>query len=225
MARRRRRPSSRTPGTKSRTLSIQKTCELSADRRRECRCPERRRRAVDRGRRGSEGSGTGRRPAARRRTFGTRQSEPGGARQSRTGLAFYRCQRDLAAIRESLQARPITLETLPPELIRDWMTSDGERDQLSKARDGEAGDNQDQFSKASGAAARAREWPSASSLLFIDCADGGPGERREEVDERGQEHEVRDRPTAVFDFSIVEEELDDDPAAPEDRQKTAQKPA
>ena len=32
---------------------------------------------------------------------------------------------DLAGLRDSLQARPITLETLPPELVKDWMTSDG----------------------------------------------------------------------------------------------------
>jgi hopanoid biosynthesis associated RND transporter like protein HpnN len=32
---------------------------------------------------------------------------------------------DLSGLRDSLQAQPITLETLPPELVKDWMTSDG----------------------------------------------------------------------------------------------------
>ncbi|MFZ2110147.1 MAG: MMPL family transporter [Roseiarcus sp.] len=47
---------------------------------------------------------------------------------------------DLAAMRESLQARPITLETLPPELVRDWMTSDG-RARVSIAPKGNPSDN------------------------------------------------------------------------------------
>ena len=47
---------------------------------------------------------------------------------------------DSAAMRESLQARPITLETLPPELVRDWMTSDG-RARVSIAPKGNPSDN------------------------------------------------------------------------------------
>ena len=47
---------------------------------------------------------------------------------------------DLAAMRESLQARAITLETLPPELVRDWMTSDG-RARVSIAPKGNPSDN------------------------------------------------------------------------------------
>jgi hypothetical protein len=47
---------------------------------------------------------------------------------------------DLAALQDSLQARPITLETLPPELVGDWMTSDG-RARVSIAPKGNPSDN------------------------------------------------------------------------------------
>jgi uncharacterized protein len=48
---------------------------------------------------------------------------------------------DLDVLHNSLQAQPITLATLPPELIHDWMTRDG-RARVSIAPSGDPGDNE-----------------------------------------------------------------------------------
>jgi hopanoid biosynthesis associated RND transporter like protein HpnN len=49
---------------------------------------------------------------------------------------------DLDALRSSLQAEPITLASLPPDLVRDWMTKDG-RARVSIAPSGNPGDNEE----------------------------------------------------------------------------------
>jgi uncharacterized protein len=62
------------------------------------------------------------------------------ARVAATELLVPGMARTLADIRDSLQPEPISLATLPPELVRDWVTADG-RARVSVVPRGDSDDN------------------------------------------------------------------------------------
>ena len=70
------------------------------------------------GRRRRQGAGRGRLAAAGRRAVETRRSRPGDARQGADRFRRRRCKIVFDQLRNTLQAEPVTLEDLPPDICR-----------------------------------------------------------------------------------------------------------
>ncbi len=91
--------------------------QAAADGRGECRCAERGRCAIDTSPPKDRRARGRTPPAARRGAFGLAKADAAKRARRPKRLSSRRCKRDLAALKASLQAQPITRENLPADLV------------------------------------------------------------------------------------------------------------